>query len=541
MKRKATPFKYSEDSYDYPDVRADRHYITHNFWHPEKLEIVYSEYFKLHLEKALWTKVNKRISNATSEGSSIRSNRTNTKLKALFVDLSKLFDSYLNSDAEPFASEIAIRTAELFHEYWRDGDKYFEWIEKAKLSSGFNLYNDFGVVRNVLFKYFIYNRPISQGTVFLSTISKYYLPVTQFAKNHLEEFLSSLDEVFSLRGDSMIVDTFFPGISKVKPGITKEFSKFCDECEHLYIDQNETYQSYLKDLCREADNHLRRKYNMKDVGEEWVTESEIFNAIRKKFPKLKIERHYRADWLGQQHLDLFIPNHKIAVEYQGEQHFQPVERFGGIDKLPTIVERDKRKRAKCLANGVRLLYIYPKFNITQVLDSLSSLIKHTSKELITEVGPKPPLPELPRKRKFVSRVKTPELGPKEFDEQKFRRLGCKKVTGYKYNGKTYSLREDCVFAVISNYVSVKHRDKLWRTYLRAFPTSLQSKYGAIRTEEDVLNMQQEGLPISKLFFMENRFTSKDGVNFYIFRQWDKNSFASFIRHITSLGLKVYLV
>jgi very-short-patch-repair endonuclease len=57
------------------------------------------------------------------------------------------------------------------------------------------------------------------------------------------------------------------------------------------------------------------------------------------------------------YLDFYIPSRNIAIECQGEQHFEVVERFGGYDKLLANQERDKEKKRLCEEHGVELVYL----------------------------------------------------------------------------------------------------------------------------------------------------------------------------------------
>lgn len=50
-------------------------------------------------------------------------------------------------------------------------------------------------------------------------------------------------------------------------------------------------------------------------------------------------------------------NVKLLVEYQGEQHFRPVEHFGGEEGFERLVELDEVKRDFCESTGIRLLEI----------------------------------------------------------------------------------------------------------------------------------------------------------------------------------------
>lgn len=72
-------------------------------------------------------------------------------------------------------------------------------------------------------------------------------------------------------------------------------------------------------------------------------------------------------WLGRQHLDFYLPEHQAAIECQGEQHFKPVEQFGGEEGFKKTVKRDQRKKELCEANNVKLYYICHNDNVEERL------------------------------------------------------------------------------------------------------------------------------------------------------------------------------
>ena len=54
---------------------------------------------------------------------------------------------------------------------------------------------------------------------------------------------------------------------------------------------------------------------------------------------------------------------KCLIEYDGEQHFESVEFFGGEEKLKLQQERDERKNLWCKENNIRLIRIpYTEYN-----------------------------------------------------------------------------------------------------------------------------------------------------------------------------------
>lgn len=82
----------------------------------------------------------------------------------------------------------------------------------------------------------------------------------------------------------------------------------------------------------------------------WVSEKKMFNLIKKRFPDAVFQFH--SYWLGLQSYDTYIPSLKVAFEYQGIQHYQPVEIFGGLDGFNQTVARDNIKRKKSIDNGI---------------------------------------------------------------------------------------------------------------------------------------------------------------------------------------------
>ena len=68
-------------------------------------------------------------------------------------------------------------------------------------------------------------------------------------------------------------------------------------------------------------------------------------------------RHSKPNWLGRQHLDIFIPEIKLAIEYMGEQHFIPISFFGGLESFKRRQYLDKRKKELCMENGIDLIEV----------------------------------------------------------------------------------------------------------------------------------------------------------------------------------------
>jgi very-short-patch-repair endonuclease len=55
--------------------------------------------------------------------------------------------------------------------------------------------------------------------------------------------------------------------------------------------------------------------------------------------------------------DFYLPDYDICIEYDGEQHFMPVEKFGGINSFNKIKKNDIIKNEFCKKNNITLIRI----------------------------------------------------------------------------------------------------------------------------------------------------------------------------------------
>lgn len=105
---------------------------------------------------------------------------------------------------------------------------------------------------------------------------------------------------------------------------------------------------------------------------------ELFE-MQKTFKWLKFKKYLK--------LDFFNADMKLAIECQGEQHFTNIEHFK--DTFEERLVKDKAKFELCKANGIEVIYYYPKifdkhnvsfYNDKKCFHKLTDLIKYIDKK-----------------------------------------------------------------------------------------------------------------------------------------------------------------
>ena len=126
----------------------------------------------------------------------------------------------------------------------------------------------------------------------------------------------------------------------------------------IYLfDESPTLQEQILSLARTIENNLRESVGLPRIGEGWVAETELYYFLKKQFSETSVVQHGKPEWLGKQHFDIWFPRWRIAVEYQGKQHFESVDFFGGKLSLEATQKRDERKKHLAKSHGVKLFVV----------------------------------------------------------------------------------------------------------------------------------------------------------------------------------------
>lgn len=111
------------------------------------------------------------------------------------------------------------------------------------------------------------------------------------------------------------------------------------------------------------------------------TQTEIYNFIRKTFPEEIWDWEATPIWLGKQRFDIYCDRIKLAIEYNGEQHYFPIDMFGGEEEFENRVKLDSLKAQLCKDNNC-LLYIikYDDVNYDRIREDINNILNSNKNE-----------------------------------------------------------------------------------------------------------------------------------------------------------------
>lgn len=104
---------------------------------------------------------------------------------------------------------------------------------------------------------------------------------------------------------------------------------------------------YEGEEFRNLENELRERFGYPKIGQQWVTETTLYKFVCMLFPDYEVIHHYRGKELKGLELDIWLPELKLGIEYQGEQHYNVIEHWGGKAGLEKRIQNDKKKKSIC--------------------------------------------------------------------------------------------------------------------------------------------------------------------------------------------------
>lgn len=114
-----------------------------------------------------------------------------------------------------------------------------------------------------------------------------------------------------------------------------------------------TSYSVERILGRKITSSFVKSLEKCSLDAKWQSEQLLFLLVSEYFADACFQ--YHDHWLEQQHLDIYIPSLQVAIEYQGQQHYEALDFFGGEEGFEYRMRMDTIKRERCQQNGVKLL------------------------------------------------------------------------------------------------------------------------------------------------------------------------------------------
>ena len=129
--------------------------------------------------------------------------------------------------------------------------------------------------------------------------------------------------------------------------------------------------SELEERVRKRRNQIYNQLvEQEKTTSKWYSEEQAYRIIKQLYNDSIFQ--YHAEWLGNQSLDIYIPSLHIGIEYQGKQHYRPIDFFGGEEGLKKRQQLDAQKRKKCMNQGIKLIEI--RYNYPLSSESIQKLI-----------------------------------------------------------------------------------------------------------------------------------------------------------------------
>lgn len=223
--------------------------------------------------------------------------------------------------------------------YWTDVKSIPKFIEfEYVYPNGFN--GD--IIKYTLEEY---------GETYVLAPNKWY---GKISKKHLE-----LLEIFSVQASHITEDPRFLNLymehhnPTILSGRLWERNTTKSYRFRLFVSTQQLLYEYRhdrKNKCRELYAQLVKEGQ---TSPKWKSEAQLYTLTSSLYTDAIYQ--YHPKWLGMQSLDIYIPSLSIGIEYQGKQHYKPIEHFGGEKHFLHQQANDRKKKALCAENGVTLI------------------------------------------------------------------------------------------------------------------------------------------------------------------------------------------
>lgn len=153
----------------------------------------------------------------------------------------------------------------------------------------------------------------------------------RFSIDYVREYIESL-------GGKLISEQYCNNSSYLKIS--------CDKCGEVFERTFDVINQYESVTCSNCKNDIPK-------GEEKIRDfligiNENF-IMQKMFDDCRITHKLKFDF--------YLPERNICIEFNGEQHYKPIDYYGGQEKFKKQKKIDSMKREYCKKNNIKLIEI----------------------------------------------------------------------------------------------------------------------------------------------------------------------------------------
>jgi len=139
-------------------------------------------------------------------------------------------------------------------------------------------------------------------------------------------------------------------------------------------------ECYVKIICKKH-GPFSQRYDVHAKGygcskcSSSIGEDTIYKFLdTEKIKSIRQKRFEDCKHKKQLPFDFYLPDYNICIEFHGQQHYKPVQYWGGKDFLMTQQLRDKIKQNYCKNNNIVLLVINHNENIINKLTNYFKVV-----------------------------------------------------------------------------------------------------------------------------------------------------------------------
>lgn len=108
-------------------------------------------------------------------------------------------------------------------------------------------------------------------------------------------------------------------------------------------------------------------------------QSKIYSILQQQFPNLTFEWEASPQWLCPMRFDIYCSKYNFEIEYNGRQHYEPLEIFGGQSEFEKRLLADQKKTKLCEENGCKqfiLRYDYTQSDLDSLFNNIKKIINN---------------------------------------------------------------------------------------------------------------------------------------------------------------------